>query len=70
MDFAQIELVQVPDGNGGVQTVLAVKGTPIVGVDTVSLGGDQAGSFMDVRFRVFQIGATPEPTEPEPEPAE
>ena len=53
MDIAEVYLVQDKDGN----VVLSAAGKAIIGVDSLSMGGDDRGSFMDVRFRTFGIGA-------------
>lgn len=55
MDIGELELVQIPTGEGGTQVVLCVGGKAIIGVDSLSMGGDERGSFMDVRFRSFRF---------------
>lgn len=55
MDQAHTELVQVIDARGVSTLNVVVGGTPVVGVDTITMSGDEKGAYIDVRLRVFTM---------------
>lgn len=55
MDHIQLTLTRYTDENGRTQVALIAGNSGVVGVESLNIGGDAEGSYMDIRLRSFRL---------------